>query len=109
MAIDIGKEKPTTFMSDETLNEDEALFPYEAAQYLAAAWKRPFTTKDLANLRLNRAKELAKLGIAPKIYASDTKWRLRDVKKIAENITPPEYRPRQRTVSKKSLTEPYEA
>ncbi len=51
MAIDYCEEKIIR-MNDE--GPDDLLTPQQAAAYLEKKWDRPFTSKDLNNLRNNR-------------------------------------------------------
>jgi hypothetical protein len=78
---------------DELLGKDpnEYLRPSEAAKYLGQKWGRPFTAKDFLNLRTNRED----FTIEPDIDADQmTLWKRSTLDKIAETISPPEYRPK---------------
>lgn len=66
---------------------DDVLLPKAAAAYLSRLYKRPFTTTDFRNLRLNYSDEVAKLGVQPEDRSpSNTAWRRRDLDAIANTI-----------------------
>jgi len=105
MSVIFYAEKEATMGPD-----DDLLSPGQAARYLQEKWGRPFTAKDLNNLRANAKKQAARTNrpveeffpIEPALLDNRiTGWRRADLDLLAERVPAPRLRQEIRGVGKR--------